>query len=739
MFVYSKINLLPISLLTLCLLQVNNAAEAAASGPIPINLSTLTVPPTPGLVDGTDPIVIDLQKAIILGKALFWDTNVGSDGMACASCHFHAGADVRVKNQISPGGKSTQAQAQLFDSSASGALINANHTLKKADFPFYQLQQPLDNTSPTIHNSDDVVSSAGSFGGQFNGTDPYGSPVDECQRTSDPVFHVGGTGTRRVQPRNTPTVINAVFNHRNFWDGRANNIFNGSSPWGDRDTNAGVWVKINGRKVIKQTLHLVNASLASQALAPPLNNTEMSCLGRVFPDLGRKLLQKTPLQHQKVHFQDSVLGDLSYSAPGDLQPGLNTTYGELIRSAFNRKYWSYRRRGPFGSPSNQLPYTQIEANFSMFFGLAIQLYESTLISDQSRFDLSARDQTGMPTQLTASEMNGLEQFRLNQCALCHIGPNFTAASISANAAIAKTYTEAFGDTSVSMSTTNNVVNRILTASSVAMFDSGFASTGVTDTTSDIGVGGTDPFGNPLSFSLQYLQHLTGNNAAVVDSDVFNVRSCDFQEAFAVNVTFTFPITKFFTANDGLIPQPQNTIDCYLQVSNAFLPSPTTALAELNNPNSLKMTTAVNGAFKIPSLRNIELTGPYMHNGGMESLEQVIEFYARGGNFNPPAKQSEKVFSLAPLTFDINAAQNRADLIAFLKTLTDDRVKYEKAPFDHPEIKIPHGHVGDEFSVASGNPIAGASDLAEDEFLTINAVGASGRSTPLKAFDSLLAP
>jgi len=738
MFVLFKINFLPLWLTVFCLLQIEGAT--AAQGPIPINLSTLPVPPIPGLLNGSDPIVVDQQKAIILGKALFWDTNVGSDGMACASCHFHAGADSRVKNQISPGAKSTPLNAQLFDSSASGAVINANHTLKKSDFPFHQRQQPLDHTSLTIHNSDDVVSSSGTFGGQFNDIERTGSNVDDCLRSSDPVFHVGSTGTRRVEPRNTPTVINAVFNHRNFWDGRANNIFNGSSPWGDRDPDAGIWIKINGRKVVKQRLKLINASLASQAVAPPLNGTEMSCPGRTFPALGRKLLQRKPLQFQKVHFQDSVLGGLSLSVPGDLQPGLKTTYGELVRSAFNKKYWSYRRRGPFGAPTNDLPYTQIEANFSMFFGLAIQLYESTLISDQSRFDLSARDQAGMPTQLTSSEMNGLKQFRMNQCALCHIGPNFTAASITANAAISKIHPEAFGGASVSMSTTTNVVNRILTASSVAMFDSGFASTGVTENSSDIGIGGTDPFGHPLSFSMQYLQHLTGNNTGVVDKDVFNIRSCDFQEPFAVNINFPFPVSKFFTAADGLIPQPQNTLNCYLSSANsAFLPSPATALAELNNPNNLKMTTAVNGAFKIPSLRNVELTGPYMHNGGMASLEQVIEFYSRGGNFNPAAKQSEKVFPLAPLTSDIAAQQNRADLITFLKTLTDERVRYEKAPFDHPEIKIPQGHIGDEFAVASGNPIAGGSDLAEDEFLNINAVGASGRLTPLKSFDSLLAP
>src|SRR3989449_5324327 len=41
----------------------------------------------------------DRNAAIALGKALFWDMAVGSDGQACASCHFHAGADSRSKKR----------------------------------------------------------------------------------------------------------------------------------------------------------------------------------------------------------------------------------------------------------------------------------------------------------------------------------------------------------------------------------------------------------------------------------------------------------------------------------------------------------------------------------------------------------------------------------------------------------------------------------------------------------------
>lgn len=125
--------------------------------------------------------------------------------------------------------------------------------------------------------------------------------------------------------------------------------------------------------------------------------------------------------------------------------------------------------------------------------------------------------------------------------------------------------------------------------------------------------------------------------------------------------------------------------------------------------------------------------PYMHSGGLATLEQVIEFYSRGGNFSPKAKQSEKIF---PLHFMQNSSQNRTDLIAFLKTLTDDRVRYEKAPFDHSEIKIPHGHAGNNLVIREGNLAAG---LTRDEFLVIDAVGAQGNTLPLLPFEDYLLP
>jgi cytochrome c peroxidase len=73
------------------------------------------------------------------------------------------------------------------------------------------------------------------------------------------------------------------------------------------------------------------------------------------------------------------------------------------------------------------------------------------------------------------------------------------------------------------------------------------------------------------------------------------------------------------------------------------------------------------AFKTPTLRNIALTAPYMHNGIYRSLEEVMEFYNNGGGAGlniAPVNQT-----LAPDKLRLNKKEIR-DIIAFLKALTD---------------------------------------------------------------------
>ncbi len=68
-----------------------------------------------------------------------------------------------------------------------------------------------------------------------------------------------------------------------------------------------------------------------------------------------------------------------------------------------------------------------------------------------------------------------------------------------------------------------------------------------------------------------------------------------------------------------------------------------------------------GKFKTPGLRNIALTGPYMHDGSLETLEEVIEYYDKGGDDN-----RFKDSAIFPLKL---TEQEKKDLVAFLRSLT----------------------------------------------------------------------
>jgi len=86
-----------------------------------------------------------------------------------------------------------------------------------------------------------------------------------------------------------------------------------------------------------------------------------------------------------------------------------------------------------------------------------------------------------------------------------------------------------------------------------------------------------------------------------------------------------------------------------------------------------------GKMRTPGLRNLELRAPYMHNGRFETIEEVVEFYDRGGDFDGPNKDSQ----IQPLGL---TRQQKDDLVAFLKRpLTDPRVASELPPFDRPTL------------------------------------------------------
>jgi len=530
-----------------------------------------------------------------------------------------------------------------------------NAQLRLADFPFHKLSNPLLQNSQVVSDTSNVTRSQGTFFTQFldvvlGNANDSGSPVNLA--INPDVFNINGEKTRRVTGRNTPTNINAVFNYRNFWDGRAQNEFNGNNPFGDRDPNANVLIN-SGGVLGKMQISLKNSSLASQAVGPPNNGVEMAfdgpnAPGRDWKKLGKKMLSLTkPLATQKVAIDDSVLGTpgLGLSTGGT---GLSTTYVALIQQAFQPQWWNgpgyVDASGAFIDPQNVDPsrtnqYNQMEYNFSMFWGLAIQAYEATLISDDSPFD---RFMAGNRTAMSSLAQKGMNIFTgKGHCLKCHNGAEFTDAAVSSIAS-------------------QGIIQRVFAADGgTYVRDTGFHNISVRPTTDDPGQAGGDGItGAPLSVAQ--------------------------------------------LAANGINLYPTNLV---------------VAPGE---------RTGVHGAFKTPGLRNIELTAPAFHNGGEKSPTDGVTFYARGGNFFN-ANLADVDVDLEPRSLSTSDMQA---LVAFLQALTDARVKNQSAPFDHPELRIPNGHPGTQFSLQDDGSGFGN---AVTNFIPINATGRNGTAQPFTKF------
>lgn len=595
---------------------------------------------------------------------------VGSDGVqACASCHFRAGIDPRSKNQVANGGLNNQ---------DSGFDILPNTQLTAEMFPLHKFIDPTDRTSSVLRTTDDVISSQGVSLALFIDA-IRGDSADIGMTVADDLFNVGGVNVRRVEPRNTPTMINAVFNHRNFWDGRADNIFNGVNEFGVRDPNAKILRSYGGDIMNLVKVRIDNASLASQAVGPPRSTFEMGFINRPFREIGKRLAKAQPLALQEVHRQDSVLGKLSIKNG----KGLNTTYRKMVRKAFRAKWWKsnqvvrIKNNGKVkivnrpNRPLKDNEFTMMEYNFSLFFGLAIQMYEATLVSDDAKIDRHFDNLAiGEPGLLSASELEGMALFEASGCADCHSGPEFTSASV-------KTSVTGFINPEVtpSFQPPEQFERMFIASCDVAVYDQGFYNIGVRPFWEDLGLGALDPFGNPLSI------------AVLKTSDPSTIPS---QELLTQN----YPSL----GDTGAVP----------------------AVVQGER-------TAVLGSFKIPSLRNVSLTAPYFHNGGQRTLREVVEFYNRGGDFhdfvNDDGVAQNEFIDLGIGKLDLTEAQID-HIVDFMETFTDERVINQSAPFDHPQLFVPNGQTGDEFSV-----ILEQNGAAQDDILEIPAVGRQGGPLP----------
>ncbi|HEY1939357.1 MAG TPA: hypothetical protein VGJ33_15620 [Candidatus Angelobacter sp.] len=809
-------------------------------------LSSVPIPP----VFGMDGIVADKTAAIELGKALFWDMQAGSDDIqACASCHFNAGADSRVNNEVNPGQAGGDTTFQLgvpmnngkgpnyhYSAGTAGAGFGGYHD---GDFPFrkhadvndpFSVVSDVNDVSgsqgvpslkidkivvpqnesqngtqhqlsssftpqvaggglkygsgiamrassdggqdgngrvsgPSVGGGGNSGKSNGNGGGTNSGDDNTNSvemdtvvvdPVFSYPDPSDPTKLIN---TRRTTPRNTPSAVDAVFNFRNFWDGRAQNVCNGANPFGTRDKqNHLLVVDPIDNKLGPTQVNMVNSALCSQSLGPILSSTEMSADGRNFPQVGKKLLARVPLAKQVIDPTDSVLGPFSKSP----NKGLKTTYSALIQQAFQPEWWQFSQHicaNPDGSTAGTVDpskfetcstgttdYSLMEFNFSLFWGVAIQMYESTLVADQTPFDKYLEQQQnytligdnqkslytiqlkpgitpytvsiiGLNPTLDASDQDTYA-FDDGQGAIRGVGVDSGFIDYASG-----TITVTFGDPPVSLvpiqinysvgavpltsgqlrglnlfqtkagcivchggpELSNAAVGTvsgfpvermIMEDDSARVYDTGFYHIGVRPTVEDAGLAGTDPVaGLPLS-----------------QAELFREHVCD-----GGYETVIVPGRR----GDGIAPSPMNCND----------------------------DIARGGFFKAPQLRNVALTAPYFHNGSQLTLEQVVEFYNRGGDFNTvdEVKFMDPDIELLGLTL-----QEKTDLVDFLRNgLTDPRTVAQAAPFDHPQLFAPNGHPqGTNGYPVQPDPLHPGQ--ATNQFIEIPAVGAKG-GKPLPTF------
>jgi cytochrome c peroxidase len=626
---------------------------------------------------------------------------------------------------------------------------------------------PIHKTPPS--RRDIINAGRGSNGSNgSNGSVEPTKNVNSAELTTavfDPVFSFPDPAdsskrinTRRTTGRNTPSAVDAVFNFRNFWDGRAQNVCNGNNPFGSRDGQSHLMVTDEtGNELGPVLVNMQNSALCSQALGPILSSTEMSADDRNFHQVGKKLLARKPLAKQMVDPTDSVLGLLSDTP----NKGLKTSYAALIQKAFQPDWWRFvshlclaadgsiqSKVNPLNfetCPTGTTDYSQMEYNFSLFWGVAIQMYESTLIADQTPLDkyleqqkvytligdnssnsytiqlapgtdpytvsiiglnplldFSDQDVFGFDDgfgRLTGAGIDGTINYSTGTLVVNFEDPPISTVPVKISYSIGPTpLTQAqlhgltlfegkarcivchggpeLSNAAVDTVSKNPLERMVMADLSVKVYDTGYYHIGVRPGAEDAGLAGNDPVASmPLS-----------------NGEFQRERVCN-----DASLTMMIPGRP----GEGITQAP---LSCSDEIART-------------------------GFFKAPQLRNIALTAPYFHNGSQLTLEQVVEFYNRGGDFQTVSEIHIMDGDIEPLGLTL---EEKKDLVDFLRNgLTDPRTVAQSAPFDHPQFFTPNGHPSDGNGYPVKNDPAHPGQAMTD-LMEIPAVGRDG-GKPLATF------
>ena len=365
------------------------------------------------------------------------------------------------------------------------------------------------------------------------------------------------------------------------------------------------------------------------------------------------------------------------------------TYRQLIHAAFQPAYWQdahYYAVDPLTGQISRVAdatkgFLVDELNFSMFFGMAIDAYERTLISDQSPFDTNT---------MSGAAQAGKTLFTGNaNCVACHDGPLFSKAT---------TYQ---GD-----SPFETIERMPLAESTTSLYDNGFYNIGVRPTFEDRGVGGLDGYNNPLSFTRQFVLTPGTTNIGV---DLFSVFPCRF-------------VILYDPHSCNSVPPASQTMQQRIAVDGSF-----------------KAPSLRNVALTPPYFHNggqkslADVVAFYNRGGDRRSVPG-------GGDTTGTGTLGRPVPTAAPITPNMGGSNadldfvplglstlQQAYIVEFLKALTDPRVACHKAPFDHPSLTVSNGNLPQD-SDHDGN--------ADDIPMPVRDVGAGGYDHCSVLFDRL---
>lgn len=373
--------------------------------------------------------IADVEAAEALGKALFWEMQAGSDfrrrndgvfvGTACASCHYQHGMDARRRH-------SERIPYVVWEEYPIAHTRDLEFGVSRLPFDPMRsalFDTPLNESNPltTIVGSQGVERKifAGRNGKAKDETSvweseiwtpkqkstKYSKVVEEWQmffEEHDPMKQ----SFRQITSRNSPTVINSGFSDRLFHDGRAESTFNGFSIFGDFDERQVLFRASSVGPPVSVKIAIIKAALASQAVGPIVNEVEMSYEGRTFYDVANKLLDSEILQYQSISATDSVLGKYANDRP---------TYRKLIEQAFRREWWDSNDLVSLELTDDENDKGSLEvANFSLFWGLSILIYESELVSNHSPFDAMMMGNPNPVNDRWEKEKNSLQPVYLDR-------------------------------------------------------------------------------------------------------------------------------------------------------------------------------------------------------------------------------------------------------------------------------------------------------------------------------------